>query len=244
MADAPSSSCNWSPLWVSQILIVASGSGRKSLSAVVASRLPSLLMAVALGGIAGVAVAQARHVDPVLLARLGGWLAYAVRCPLLGLFCFVLGIHLARAHARDRGLGAPGGGAMAAATAAVVALAALVSWQKPRHPLGFYVEISAIYLLYTPYFYLLIRYLLARRDALTMALARPRMVLLGDASYALYLLHWLPLVLLINGPAPVRGSVVWAWAALTGLILLSLVVYRAFEDPSRRRIRAVLTPGT
>ena len=198
----------------------------------------ALVLALALG----CALLLARHASAQELARLGGWLAYTVRCPLLGLYCFATGIHLARA-ARRQDVPAPGRGAMVLATLLVVAAGWAVTRQKPLHAVGFYVEISAIYLVYTPYFYLLIRYLLGPARPLSRVLARPAMVLLGDASYALYLLHWLPLCLLLSGPPAWRAMPLVAPLTVLGLIGTSVLVYRLFEDPLRRRIRRLAGEG-
>jgi len=171
--------------------------------------------------------------------RLRAWLIYSVRCPLLGLFCFALGVHLERASH-----------VVAASARAILSGASLLGWagltlliswfvhfQKSASGTGFYLEISAIYLLYTPFFYVLILFLLGPVGALSKTLSRPFMVVLGDASYALYLLHWLPLSLLLSGPAFLRES--WLVPPLTvlGMVVASIVLFRVFENPLRLRIR-------
>jgi peptidoglycan/LPS O-acetylase OafA/YrhL len=161
-------------------------------------------------------------------------LAYPIRVPLLGLYCFALGIHLARAKNRFRA--APVSSvAMVAATAAVLGVAWLVHWQEAKHPLGLYVGMSAIYLVYTPFFYLLLAWLL--RPDVARVLSRPVLILLGNASYALYLLHWLPLTVLIQGPAPFSHSLAWAYITAVALPFIAIAIYLTFEDPARRAIR-------
>jgi peptidoglycan/LPS O-acetylase OafA/YrhL len=192
------------------------------------------LMAAALASALGVWF-QIRHLAPSDEVR-QVWLLYTVRCPLFGLYCFALGLHLARAARRSRNGGATAG-AMAGATLAIVLAAWAVAWQKPQHVLGSYVEICAIYLVYTPYFYLLIRFLISRRSALAAWFARPGAVLLGDSSYALYLLHWLPLCVLLNLPGPLHGSLAAAWLTAGALVAASIAVFRWFEAPLRRVIR-------
>jgi len=161
-------------------------------------------------------------------------LAYPIRLPLMGMFCFALGIHLARANGRFQA--APvSSTAIAAAAAAVLGVAWLVHWQEGRHGLGLYVGMCAIYLVYTPFFYLLLAWLL--RPDVAGALSNRVLILLGNASYALYLLHWLPLTLLVQGPAPFSRSVAWAWVTALSLPPLAIAVYLFFEDPARRAIR-------
>ena len=111
----------------------------------------------------------------------------------------------------------------------------LVHWQEGRHGLGLYVGMCAIYLVYTPFFYLLLAWLL--RPDVAGALSNRVLILLGNASYALYLLHWLPLTLLVQGPAPFSRSVAWAWVTALSLPPLAIAVYLFFEDPARRAIR-------
>lgn len=171
--------------------------------------------------------------------RLRIWVAYAARCPLFGLYCFILGIHLARARQRlTAGARAQlSGRALAGWSTMVLVASLLVSIQKRIYAGAFYVEISVVYLVYTPYFYSLILFLLGSSGWMVRFLSRPGMVLLGDASYAFYLLHWLPLSLLLSGPAFLRGSQVAAQGVILGLIAISVVLFRGFEDPLRRRIR-------
>lgn len=93
--------------------------------------------------------------------RLRIWVAYAARCPLFGLYCFILGIHLARARQRLTGARAQlSGRALAGWSTMVLVASLLVSIQKRIYAGAFYVEISVVYLVYTPYFYSLILFLL------------------------------------------------------------------------------------
>lgn len=75
------------------------------------------------------------------------------------------------------------------------------------------------------------------RTALSPLLERPWMVLLGEASYSLYIIHWsivtvLHLKLLGSlGTPPVHALL------LVATVLLSAVCYRSVEVPWRRRLR-------
>ena len=67
-------------------------------------------------------------------------------------------------------------------------------------------------------------------------------VLLGKASYSLYLIHWLPLGFALNLlPPTVRGGAA-AWLFVALVVLASVAVYRLLEEPARRAINA--TAGT
>ena len=65
-------------------------------------------------------------------------------------------------------------------------------------------------------------------------LSHPGLVLLGNASFALYLMHWLPLGVLLNifGPQSMSWFQITFISAL--LVLGSIVIYLGFEAPIRR----------
>ncbi|MES3004037.1 MAG: acyltransferase [Pseudomonadota bacterium] len=182
-------------------------------------------------------------VQTILRSQGQGWesagplLAYGRRLPLMGLFCFAVGIHLARA--RERLQPAISSGWMAAATAVVLAIAWRMGHNDLPGILGIFIGAGTFFLVYTPYFYLLLAWLL--RPDIGRALCHPALVLLGNASYALYLLHWLPLGVLTIVPA--ESARVWGGVAALGLPLLSIAVFRWFEDPLRRAIRQRLRKG-
>jgi len=175
-------------------------------------------------------------------ARLHVWLLYAVRCPLFGLFCFVLGIHLARSdQASSPGPRVKISGTSLFGWGIAILLASFIVDVYKRTPHAFvdpaYVEISATYLIYTPFYYFIISYLREPDGALARALSLPGMVVLGEASYALYLLHWSSLSILSSGPAGLRVSPAVAFLTLTGVVIASVIVYLVFENPLRVRIR-------
>jgi peptidoglycan/LPS O-acetylase OafA/YrhL len=67
-------------------------------------------------------------------------------------------------------------------------------------------------------------------------------VLLGEASYALYLLHSIPVRAVLQGAGWAKldvASAPWLWLALAtaGAIALALVVHLAFERPVTRALR-------
>jgi peptidoglycan/LPS O-acetylase OafA/YrhL len=100
------------------------------------------------------------------------------------------------------------------------------------------------YVLCLPLFVLLIAQLGAGPSWLGRLLADARLVGLGEASYSLYLLHWIPLTLVVFAAQhhdPVPGWTVPAIVALT--IAASLATYRWVETPARRWIRALPLDG-
>jgi peptidoglycan/LPS O-acetylase OafA/YrhL len=165
------------------------------------------------------------------------WLAYVIRCPLLGFFCFSLGVHLQRAAVgRDDG-------SVRTTPTVLLCLAAfvlMISHQayafKASAKDGFYAGIVAIYLIYTPFFYCLILALLRSDNKMTRTLSRPAMVELGNASYALYLIHWTALCVAISTPHLFLEKPWMSWLLLVLLVLLSVVLYRRFESPFRSSI--------
>ncbi|MCX4820919.1 acyltransferase [Streptomyces sp. NBC_01142] len=64
-------------------------------------------------------------------------------------------------------------------------------------------------------------------------LARPRVVLLGDASYALYIIHFPLLLIAAHWIGPVSGprAIVVMTACMAAMPLVTLLVYRYFEKP-------------
>lgn len=58
-------------------------------------------------------------------------------------------------------------------------------------------------------------------------------VRLGDASYAVYLVHW-PLLALLNNASLQTPDVRWRWAAVGGSLVLGWALHRGVEQPLRR----------
>lgn len=192
--------------------------------------------------------ALARRRTPVLAAVvLTGWAAQAAwiwgvraalpanregflvsQFPVTHLFEFVLGICAAVWFVRSgrERLEAPGRrrAALAVALGGIAVLSA-ARLSDPR------------YLLLSPLFALLIVALASRRPTGTSWLAWPALVLLGEASYALYLLH-VPLLHLFDlaGVSGVAG-----WMAMAATIGLSVIAFRWYETPMRAVLRRRLS---
>ncbi|MOA51492.1 hypothetical protein D3C78_1746470 [compost metagenome] len=73
------------------------------------------------------------------------------------------------------------------------------------------------------------------RTLVSGVLEHPWIVLLGEASYSLYLLHWIPIVAMIYANykgLPVTPGTVWLGIGAT--IAASIAAYRYLESPLRR----------
>lgn len=107
-------------------------------------------------------------------------------------------------------------------------------------------DVAAKYGAFVLPFAAIILALAAGRTVLHGWLERPAMVLLGEASYALYIIHWSVVTLVQQR---VFGAAAGPWlhaALLLGTVAASVLVYRAFELPWRERLRgtppAALSP--
>ena len=171
----------------------------------------------------------------------GAWIAFLHRyvpvsrsgamiysMPLTRLAEFVLGIGAALCYLRLRGRGTSQHVKGVALTA--VSLVALVT-------LGVWRPIAPSFFLDAPCFAALILGLaLTERPVLGILSWRP-LVRLGHASYSLYLTH-LPIALLALMLGFGRSN---GWMVIVFCILVSLLCFRLYEEPMRRRVKARFT---
>ncbi|CAG2159698.1 acyltransferase family protein [Cupriavidus numazuensis] len=164
-----------------------------------------------------------QHVLPV--SRHGFLVA---QFPPTHLFEFVLGICAALVHARLAEAGAErvrtGHVLAVAALAGIAALSVL----QPMSP-AFYAQ--------SPLFGALILGLAMSGGPAF--LSWRWLVTLGEASFALYLLH-VPFGRLLHLAGVTAAS---GWAALAAVVGLSVLVFRGYEEPLRRRLRHWLAPA-
>lgn len=185
------------------------------------------------------------------------WVTF--RWPIFRVWEFLIGCTLAVFLVQARGRLAHGRAARLVASARVrnwvfgtsvaltvampVAVDAVQRWLHVRHYFGAELVWEGLgwYALYTPLFAALILVLAAGRTFASPVLDHPWLVSLGDATYSLYLLHWVPRQILthVYGGAPAASGPQFWWsvAAIVSCVAASLVTYRAIELPAQRWLR-------
>lgn len=144
--------------------------------------------------------------------------------PVTHLFEFLIGMAAALWFARTGREWLAQRGRRAGLLAASLAAIAVISWLRPVDP---------AYFLLSPLFAALVVSLAAAPCDRPGWLGWKPMVLLGEASFSLYMIH-IPLVYLYTllDPPPLLG-----WALLVTTIALSVLVFLKFETPARLWIR-------
>jgi len=156
---------------------------------------------------------------------LPGWWFYS--SPIARAPEFLLGALIAQLYLVDPDL--PSTRLLGIAGLSWIVAAFAASWVYPnfQHSFGFAPGIAAV------------MFFLARhRGGVALLLATPVMRVLGDASYSIYMLHGIVLSYVMWHspylPTPLRIALAWGL-----IILLSAAIYRYFEAPARRWIRAL-----
>ncbi len=166
------------------------------------------------------------------------------RWPIVRLWEFLLGMALGRLYLlhrpNPRGPDRRFRKSMFASLAisAVIALIFILSAYTGENDVAFLIHSLKWYVLYTPLFCTLI-YILARYRTPYSKILRARpMVILGEASYSLYLLHIIPFTILITTQNPShpfgRRTV---FLVILACVAASLLCYRFIETPARRWLR-------
>jgi peptidoglycan/LPS O-acetylase OafA/YrhL len=127
--------------------------------------------------------------------------------------------------------------ALALALLALLAIALMPTVAGISKPIG---DALHWYVLYTPFFALIVITLAAGPTFVTRFLSHPWIVRLGEASYALYILHAIPrgIVPLVLPLGASRATTTWlALLAIAGSIIASLLVYTLVETPARKWLR-------
>jgi peptidoglycan/LPS O-acetylase OafA/YrhL len=130
----------------------------------------------------------------------------------------------------------------------VVLAALLLALPSSRGFVGGVLQLFRWYVLYTPVCGLLILLLATRRSFVSRLLEHRWMVFMGDASYSLYMIHWLPCVLLVMYKRS-GGEMVawWPYAAMAGTLVATVGFFQLVERPARKLMRPGVPapmPGT
>lgn len=119
----------------------------------------------------------------------------------------------------------------------VMILIGLIS--PPIGPLGTVFDWLRWYVLYTPFFLIMIAVIASGKTFMDRLLEHPWIVMLGEASYSLYITHWLLCVILLRKSQ--TGTVIAGWVpffAIIVSIMASIVFFKLIEYPARRLLRA------
>jgi peptidoglycan/LPS O-acetylase OafA/YrhL len=135
---------------------------------------------------------------------------------------------------------------------AIAARIAMPGYTGPSSPLWL-LDVSVKYSTFILPFVGLILAVASGPTWLSPLLERPVMVLLGEASYSLYIIHWSVVTVLHLKLLGSLGTPLVHAAALVATVLLSVLCYRFVEVPWRQRLRGnpshdnaapVSTPGS
>lgn len=146
--------------------------------------------------------------------------------------------HSGRPVAEDPGSRRVRAIALVAVTVAIADVALIPQWLKgdALSPLAGQVLAAGLnYAFYTPLFALLVYLVAVGHSRITAWLAWRPLVILGEASYSLYMIHWIAVTVLkhwkLQGVTLSEGAV---WVVIGGVVLASLACYYGFEGPARR----------
>ena len=103
-------------------------------------------------------------------------------------------------------------------------------------------DVSMKYGIFIVPFSVLILAVASGRTCLSWWLEQPWMVLLGEASYALYIIHWSATTFLRMGWLGAAGTPALHAVVLLGTVAASVACYRWVEVPWRRRLRGAPGP--
>ena len=171
-------------------------------------------------------------------------LAFGARLPILALYPFVMGMLLCRAvQRRAQPLRRAGWAVSAAVLALALATWGQAQWAGALASAATGPDLSVAWRLMlvrhsltVPLLALLIFALVQERGAWQRLLASAPLVLLGHASYGLYLFHWLPLCYLVHRYGVGGLSLAWVVLIVVALQLGCIAVYLGFESPLRRAL--------
>lgn len=168
------------------------------------------------------------------------WLhAYPIRLPVFGLMAFLYGMVLYRYYRRKSYEKKDHTLAILVTITLIIFINWLISEAQGTH--GWDMKaISLFYLAAIPCYTLLIYLFIYDKGIFSQFLNLPFMVLLGNASYSLYLFHWIALLVIMRHlDLPI--GLAYTCIYLLTLILFSLCIYLGFEKPLKQQIIARLS---
>jgi peptidoglycan/LPS O-acetylase OafA/YrhL len=178
-------------------------------------------------------------IAPNFLGNTSPWLdAYPIRLPLFGLMPFLFGMALYQHYASKPTAQKNRTPAICLTCALIVA----VNWwiAKEQGTEGW--NCSAIYLFYllaVPGYALLIYLLIHDQGIISKILSLQSIILLGNASYSLYLFHWIALLAILRHVELPLG-IGYTSLYVLALIIFSVGVYCFFEKPIKDWITSYL----
>lgn len=198
-----------------------------------------LLWLLSIAGLTGMSRFAHTHLGIQLLTR-GGWAAALVYMPVFRIPEFLVGVVLGVAHS-DRSITIS---AVGARTLTLGSLALLLALLADAHALPALLMQTG---LLVPVFAALILGLAASDGPVARMFSWPSLVLLGEASYSVYILHaplhtWLRGLDLLDG-GRLYASPLWVPVYVGFVVLVSIYVLRKVEIPARAVLRQWFTPG-
>lgn len=155
--------------------------------------------------------------------------AWVIRLPLLGFIAFAAGALAGTHHKSINRL------AFGSPIWPCLVLLGFIYFLENILQLQFYLRIIVAIGIYTPIFLWLTCTLIADRPISNYVFGNPLICMLGESSYALYLIHWMFL--------PLAPQMITQWGhhyalliAVAGITILSVIIHRCFESPIRSAI--------
>lgn len=155
--------------------------------------------------------------------------SFAVRLPVFGLFPFILGILCCRLVKNEKIQKSQYGIYICGVIVIIILGSRLIQYSNLS--IKYTVFVQSFF--YATLFSTLITFISCDTGWIGRSLKTPILVLLGNASYTLYLLHWLPLGIAIFWLGTGQSSYGTILVITVSLIVASIVIHLFFENPIR-----------
>ena len=157
------------------------------------------------------------------------WTLYALRLPILSLPAFALGVLLANRYIQNTSRNTVLSMPMLPILALLICASEFLGLDSNLND-----SFQTKQLIWVPLFGWLIYSLTNKATILYAVFSSKLLILLGNSSFALYLMHWLPLGLLQRILGIDRNAPLTAMVVIFGMILTSVALHLLFEAPIRR----------